>query len=85
MKNLNPKNLRPFVLDQLINNEVSPDEELVEEFMQQEQVSEAQARAWVTERDYYGGINYVRDCLANGKEHASPHDGLRGRARELAG
>ncbi len=79
MKNLNPKNLRPFVLDQLINNEVSPDEELVEEFMQQEQVSEAQARAWVAEREYYGGIGYVRDCLANGQEYRAKRQAKRER------
>lgn len=74
MKNLNPKNLRPFVLDQLINNEVSPGEELVGAFMQQEQVSEAQARAWAAERAYYGGIDYVRDCLANGQEYRTKRE-----------
>jgi len=74
MKNLNPKNLRPFVLDQLINNEVSPGEELVGAFMQPEQGSEAQARAWVAERAYYGGIDYVRDCLANGQEYRAKRE-----------
>ncbi len=81
MKNLNPKNLRPFVLDQLINNEVSPDEELVEEFMQQEQVSEVQARAWVAERGYYGGIDYLRDCLANAEEYRAGREAERERGK----
>lgn len=79
MKNLNPKNSHPFVLDQLINNEVSSDEELVEHFMHEMGVSEEQARAWVAERGYYGGIDYVRDCLANGQEYRAAREAKRER------
>lgn len=65
--NLNPKNLSEWVLDTLVNDEVSTDEEMVAYFMQEGSVSEEQARAWVAERAYYGGICYLRDCLAAGE------------------
>ena len=49
--------------------------------MQEEQVSEAQARAWVAERDYYGGIDYLRDCLANGREYRAAREAERKREK----
>lgn len=69
MKNLNPKNLSAWVLDTLCNDENVSDEEMVTYFMEEGNVSEEQARSWVAEREYYGGIGYTRDLLANGKEY----------------
>ena len=78
MKNLNPKHLPEWVRDTLCNDEYSSDEEMVHYFMAEGQVSEAQARAWVAERAYYGGIEYLCDCLANADEFRA----LREAARE---
>ncbi|HET8630056.1 MAG TPA: hypothetical protein VFL91_21760 [Thermomicrobiales bacterium] len=44
-------------------------------------MSEAQARARVAERAYYGGIAYLNDCLANAREYRAARE--RG-ARRLA-
>ncbi len=69
MKNLNPKNLSEWVLDTLCNDENDSDEEMVAYFMEEGNVSKEQARAWVAERGYYGGIEYLQDCLANAQEY----------------
>ena len=77
MKNLNPKSLPEWVRDSLCNDEYSSDEELVQYFMAEGKVSEAQARAWVAERAYYGGIAYLRDCLANAAEFRALREAAR--------
>ncbi len=79
MKNLNPKNLSEWVLDTLCNDENVSDEEMVTYFMEEGNVSEDQARSWVAEREYYGGIGYTRDLLANGKEYRAKREAKRGR------
>jgi N-acyl-D-aspartate/D-glutamate deacylase len=79
MKNLNPKNLSDWVLDALVNDEYSEDEEMVRYFMQEGNVNEEQARAWVAERAYYVGIDYLRDCLANAEEYRAKREAKRER------
>lgn len=74
MKNLNPKNFPSWVLDALVNDGYSSDEELVRLFMQEPGVAETQARAWVAERGYYGGIGYLEDQLANAAEYRAARE-----------
>lgn len=69
MKNLNPKNLSDWVIEALCNDENTSDAQMVTYFMEQGNVSEEQARAWVAERPYYKGIEYLRDSPANDEEY----------------
>lgn len=69
MENLNPKNLNGWVIAMLCHDENTSDAQMLTYFMEQGNISEEQARAWVAERPYYKSIEHLRDSLGDTEEY----------------
>lgn len=54
---------------------------MVRFFMQEGNVTEEQARVWVAERPYFGGIGYLQDMMANAKEYRAAREAEREREK----